>query len=113
MRRRSGRQWPHPRRLRCRPAPDRTAAAERPREYAAEAAAAIRADVQLITWVLLAAFLGWRYRSVLLLGLVAVPLTAIAHFAATALPVRRRGAVASPSAWPMLGVGVELPDPAQ
>ena len=86
-----------------------------PGVFAAEAAAAIRADVQLITLasgVLLAAFLGWRYRSVLLLGLVAVPLAAgtIAGFAATAL--LSGGAVhgiALGFGMTMLGVAVDYP----
>ena len=62
--------------------------------------------------MLLAAFLGWRYRSVLLLGLVAVPLAAgtIAGFAATAL--LSGGAVhgiALGFGMTMLGVAVDYP----
>lgn len=60
-----------------------------PGVFAAEAAAVIRADVQrvaLASIALLGAFLFWRYRSIPLLALVAVPLAAgtIAGLAATA-----------------------------
>lgn len=49
-----------------------------PGVFAAEAAAAVRADVHLVTSlssVLVAAFLFWRYRSLLMLAVVAVPLS--------------------------------------
>ncbi|SDB63863.1 MMPL family transporter [Belnapia rosea] len=86
-----------------------------PGVFASEAAAAIRADIRLITLAsagLLAAFLLWRYRSLLLLGLVAVPLAAgtIAGFAMTALV--SNGAVqgiALGFGMTMLGVTVDYP----
>ncbi|MBL6457040.1 MMPL family transporter [Belnapia sp. T6] len=86
-----------------------------PGVFATEAAAAIRADVELITLAsagLLAGFLFWRYRSPLLLGLVAVPLAAgtIAGFAAVALAYG--GAVhgiALGFGMTMLGVTVDYP----
>ncbi|RAI58311.1 MMPL family transporter [Roseicella frigidaeris] len=61
-----------------------------PGVFASEAARAIRGDVELISLaagLLLAGFLWWRFRSPLLLGLVAVPLGAatVAGYAATAL----------------------------
>ncbi|MBR0652883.1 MMPL family transporter [Roseomonas terrae] len=48
-----------------------------PGVFAAEAAAAVRADVKLVStlsFVLVAAFLLWRYRSPMMLAVVAVPL---------------------------------------
>nr|WP_302479717.1 MMPL family transporter [Roseicella sp. DB1501] len=61
-----------------------------PGVFASEAAVAIRGDVELISLasgLLLAGFLWWRFRSLWLLGLVAVPLGAatIAGFAVAAL----------------------------
>lgn len=50
-----------------------------PGVFAAEAAAAVRADVKLVStlsFLLVAAFLFWRYRSPVMLAVVAVPLAA-------------------------------------
>ena len=50
-----------------------------PGVFAAEAAAAVRADVKLVSslsFLLVAGFLFWRYRSPLMLAVVAVPLSA-------------------------------------
>ncbi|WP_149538290.1 MMPL family transporter [Siccirubricoccus phaeus] len=86
-----------------------------PGVFSSEAADAIRADVELISLAsaaLLAAFLWWRYRSVLLLGLVAVPLGAgtLAGYAAAALA--SGGAphgIAFGFGMTMLGVTVDYP----
>lgn len=86
-----------------------------PGVFASEAATAIRADVRLITLAsggLLAAFLLWRYRSLLLLGLVAVPLAAgtIAGFAVTALVFGGKvQGIALGFGMTMLGVTVDYP----
>jgi len=86
-----------------------------PGVFAAEAAAVIRADVRRVSLAavaLLAAFLFWRYRSFLMLAVVAVPLAAgtIAGFAATA--AISGGAVhgiALGFGMTMLGVTVDYP----
>ncbi|WP_165982592.1 MMPL family transporter [Dankookia rubra] len=86
-----------------------------PGVFGAEAARAIRGDVELISLAslgLLGGFLWWRYRSLLLLGLVAVPLGAgtLAGFAATALVAG--GAphgIAFGFGMTMLGVTVDYP----
>ncbi|WP_043341273.1 MMPL family transporter [Belnapia moabensis] len=86
-----------------------------PGVFASEAAASIRADVRLITLAsggLLAAFLLWRYRSLMLLGLVAVPLAAgtIAGFAVTALVFGGKvQGIAFGFGMTMLGVTVDYP----
>ncbi|WP_431272368.1 MMPL family transporter [Dankookia sp. P2] len=86
-----------------------------PGVFGAEAARAIRGDVELISLAslgLLGGFLWWRYRSLLLLGLVAVPLGAgtLTGFAATALVAG--GAphgIAFGFGMTMLGVTVDYP----
>jgi predicted exporter len=86
-----------------------------PGVFSAEAAAAIKGDVEMISIAsagLLAAFLWWRYRSLLLLLLVAVPLGAgtLAGYAATA--VAAGGAphgIAFGFGMTMLGVTVDYP----
>ena len=71
--------------------------------FAAEAAAGIRRDVQLVSvasGLLLTAFLFWRFRSLALLALVAVPLLAatVAGYAAAVLsPI---GQLTPVSPWP-------------
>ena len=86
-----------------------------PGVFASEAAASIRSDVRLITLAsggLLAAFLLWRYRSPLLLGLVAVPLAAgtVAGFAMTALVFGGHvQGIALGFGMTMLGVTVDYP----
>ncbi|MBL6077895.1 MMPL family transporter [Belnapia sp. T18] len=86
-----------------------------PGVFASEAATAIRADVRLITLAsggLLAAFLFWRYRSLMLLGLVAVPLAVgtLAGFAVTALAFDGKvQGIALGFGMTMLGVTVDYP----
>ncbi|WP_052213914.1 MMPL family transporter [Belnapia sp. F-4-1] len=86
-----------------------------PGVFASEAAASIRADVRLITLAsggLLATFLLWRYRSLMLLGLVAVPLAAgtVAGFAMTALAFDGKvQGIALGFGMTMLGVTVDYP----
>jgi predicted exporter len=86
-----------------------------PGVFASEAASSIRGDVRLITRAsagLLAAFLFWRYRSFLLLGLVAVPLTAatVAGFGATALAFGGQvQGISFGFGMTMLGVAVDYP----
>jgi predicted exporter len=86
-----------------------------PGVFSAEAAATIKGDVEMISTAsagLLAAFLWWRYRSLLLLLLVAVPLGAgtLAGFAAAAAAAG--GAphgIAFGFGMTMLGVTVDYP----
>lgn len=86
-----------------------------PGVFGAEAAAAIRRDVErisLASTLLLGGFLWWRTRSLLMLGLVAVPLGAgmLAGYAATALVAG--GAphgIAFGFGMTMLGVTVDYP----
>lgn len=86
-----------------------------PGVFAAEAAATIRADVAMVSVAsaaLLAGFLWWRYRSPLLLALLAVPLAAgtIAGFAATAaLSGGTVQGIAFGFGMTMLGVTVDYP----
>ena len=85
-----------------------------PGVFAAEAAAAIQADVRMVTilsTVLLAGFLVWRTRSLLLLALVAVPLGAglVAGMAATALAFGAVHGIALGFGVTMLGVTVDYP----
>ena len=59
------------------PAPGARLLLSGPGVFAAEAAAAVRADVKLVStlsFLLVAAFLFWRYRSPMMLAVVAVPL---------------------------------------
>lgn len=61
----------------ARPPPGARLLLSGPGIFAAEAAATVRADVKLVSslsFVLVAGFLFWRYRSVLMLAVVAVPL---------------------------------------
>jgi predicted exporter len=61
------------------PAPGTRLLISGPGIFAAEAAAAVRADVQLVStlsFVLVGGFLFWRYRSPMMLAVVAVPLAA-------------------------------------
>ncbi|MCW8086852.1 MMPL family transporter [Sabulicella glaciei] len=85
-----------------------------PGVFAAEAAASIRADVQLASGLgasLLALFLFWRFRSAALLLLVAVPLLAgaLAGYALTLLVFGTVHAVALGFGMTMLGVTVDYP----
>ena len=85
-----------------------------PGVFAAEAAAAIRADVRMMTLLscaLLAAFLVWRTRSLLPLVAAAVPLGAgmLAGVAAVALAFGNVHAIALGFGSTMLGVAVDYP----
>ena len=85
-----------------------------PGVFAAAAAAQIRHDVELITLAsaaLLAGFLYWRFRSLRLLGLVAVPLGAatVAGYAAAAAAFGSVHAIALGFGMTMLGVTVDYP----
>jgi predicted exporter len=85
-----------------------------PGVFAAEAAAAIRADVRMMTVLscaLLAAFLLWRTRSLLPLAAAAVPLAAgmLAGVAAVALVFGSVHAIALGFGSTMLGVAVDYP----
>ena len=85
-----------------------------PGVFAAAAAAQIRRDVEMITLAsagLLAAFLYWRFRSLLLLGLVAVPLAAgtVAGYAAAAAAFGSVHAISLGFGMTMLGVTVDYP----
>jgi predicted exporter len=85
-----------------------------PGVFAHEAAARIRADVQLVSLAgfgLLAAFLLWRFRSPLLLALVAVPLLAatVAGYAAAVAVYGSVHAIALGFGMTMLGVAVDYP----
>lgn len=85
-----------------------------PGVFAAEAAAAIRADVRMMTILsgcLLAAFLFWRTRSLLPLLAAAVPLAAgmLAGIAAVALAFGSVHAIALGFGATMLGVAVDYP----
>ncbi len=85
-----------------------------PGVFAAEAAATIRGDVHMVALLsggLLAAFLLWRYRSLLLLALVAVPLGAgmVAGMAVTALAFGSVHGIALGFGMTMLGVTVDYP----
>ncbi|HEY4254417.1 MAG TPA: MMPL family transporter [Roseomonas sp.] len=82
--------------------------------FAAEAAAAIRGDVELISVVsalLIAALLLWRYRSLAVLPVVAVPLLAgtLAGFLAVALTFGDVQGAAFGFGMTMLGVAVDYP----
>ena len=85
-----------------------------PGVFAAEAAAEIQADVRLVTIaasLLLAVFLVWRFRSGLMLALVAVPLLAatLAGYAATVAAFGSVHAIALGFGMTMLGVAVDYP----
>lgn len=85
-----------------------------PGVFAAEAAAGIERDVtrvSLAATLLLAAFLFWRFRSVLLLALVAVPLLAalLAGYATTVAIYGHVHAIALGFGVTMLGVAVDYP----
>lgn len=85
-----------------------------PGVFAAAAAAQIRGDVEMITTasvLLLAAFLYWRFRSLVLLGLVAVPLLAavVAGYAAAAALFGSVHAISLGFGMTMLGVTVDYP----
>ncbi len=85
-----------------------------PGVFAAEATAGIRRDVELVTvasGLLLAAFLFWRFRSALMLALVAVPLLAatLAGYAATVAAFGAVHAIALGFGLTMLGVVVDYP----
>jgi predicted exporter len=85
-----------------------------PGVFAAEAAAAIRADVRMMTVLscaLLAAFLLWRTRSLLPLAAAAVPLAAgmLAGVAAVTLVFGSVHAIALGFGSTMLGVAVDYP----
>jgi predicted exporter len=85
-----------------------------PGVFAAEAAAGIKADVSLVTMastVLLAGFLYWRFRSLLLLALIAVPLGAavVAGYAATVALFGSVHAIAFGFGMTMLGVAADYP----
>jgi predicted exporter len=85
-----------------------------PGVFAAEAATSIERDVtriSLAATLLLAAFLFWRFRSVLLLALVAVPLLAalLAGYAATVAIYGHVHAIALGFGVTMLGVAVDYP----
>ena len=84
-----------------------------PGVFAAEAAAEIQADVRLVTIaasLLLAVFLVWRFRSGLMLALVAVPLLAatLAGYAATVAAFGSVHAIALGFGMTMLGVAVTI-----
>lgn len=98
----------------ARPAPGARLLLSGPGVFAAEAAARIEADVSLISlaaFALLAAFLVWRFRSPLLLALVAVPLLAAmaAGYAATVAVYGAVHAIALGFGMTMLGVAVDYP----
>jgi predicted exporter len=85
-----------------------------PGVFAAAAATQIRGDVERITLAsaaLLGAFLYWRFRSLLLLGLVAVPLLAatVAGYAAAAALFGSVHAISLGFGMTMLGVTVDYP----
>jgi predicted exporter len=85
-----------------------------PGVFAAEAAAGIERDVTLVSLaasLLLAAFLFWRFRSGMLLALVAVPLLAalVAGYAATVAIHGQVHAIALGFGITMLGVAVDYP----
>ncbi len=85
-----------------------------PGVFAAEAAARIQADVALVSLAscgLLAAFLIWRFRSPLLLALVAVPLLAsmVAGYAATVAVHGAVHAISLGFGMTMLGVAADYP----
>jgi predicted exporter len=85
-----------------------------PGVFAAEAAAGIERDVTLVSLaatILLAGFLFWRFRSALLLALVAVPLLAalLAGYAATVALYGHVHAIALGFGVTMLGVAVDYP----
>ncbi|MBR0665399.1 MMPL family transporter [Roseomonas hellenica] len=82
--------------------------------FAAEAAAAIRGDVEMISIasaLLIAALLLWRYRSLAVLPVVAVPLLAgtLAGFLAVALAFGQVQGAAFGFGMTMLGVAVDYP----
>lgn len=82
--------------------------------FAAEAAAAVRADVQLVTmlsFLLVGGFLLWRYRSPMMLAVVAVPLAAgtLAGLAAVGVVFGHVHAAAFGFGMTMLGVVADYP----
>lgn len=85
-----------------------------PGVFASEAAASIRADVRLISMLssaLITAFLFWRYRSLLMLAIVAVPLSAgtLAGALVTALAFGHVNGAALGFGMTMLGVCDDYP----
>ena len=85
-----------------------------PGVFAAEAAAGIEGDVRRVSiaaFLLLAAFLAWRFRSVTMLALSAVPLLAatLAGYAATVALFGSVHAIALGFGMTMLGVAVDYP----
>jgi len=85
-----------------------------PGVFASEAAASIRADVRLISMLssaLITAFLFWRYRSLLMLAIVAVPLSAgtLAGALVTALVFGHVNGAALGFGMTMLGVCDDYP----
>ena len=85
-----------------------------PAVFSAEAAAAVRADVEMITWLsglLVTALIWWRYRSLLMLAVVALPLAAgtLAGFAMVALVFGAVHGAALGFGMTMLGVTVDYP----
>jgi predicted exporter len=96
------------------PAPGARLLVSGPGVFGAEAAAAVRADVQMISilsGLLILGFLVWRYRSPLMLAVVAVPLLAgtLAGAAAVALVFGRVHGAALGFGMTMLGVAVDYP----
>ncbi len=85
-----------------------------PGVFAAEAASRIKADVGAVSaasFALLAGFLFWRFRSVVMLALVGVPLLAatVAGYAATVAAFGSVHAIALGFGMTMLGVAVDYP----
>jgi predicted exporter len=98
----------------ARPPPGARLLLSGPGVFAAEAAAGIRRDVRLVSaasGLLLAAFLFWRFRSLALLALVAVPLLAatVAGYAAAVLFFGSVHAISLGFGMTMLGVVVDYP----
>ena len=96
------------------PAPGARLLLSGPGVFAAEAAAGIKADVALVSLasaLLLALFLYWRFRSFLVLGLVAVPLGAsvVAGWGAALLFSGSVHAIAFGFGMTMLGVAADYP----
>ena len=85
-----------------------------PAVFSAEAAAAVRADVELISWLsglLVTALIWWRYRSLLMLVVVVLPLAAgtLAGFATVALVFGAVHGAALGFGMTMLGVTADYP----
>jgi predicted exporter len=98
----------------ARPPPSARLLLSGPGVFAAEAAAGIKADVQLVSIaasLLLAGFLVWRFRSALMLALIAVPLLAatLAGYLATVAAFGSLHAIALGFGMTMLGVTVDYP----